>query len=120
MGEAKATTQKFTGSSQGQCTLQVRIVNPDPHFFWIEIHRILYFIHSQSLRTVEEKMTKAEVISSVVENPRLWVETNLALFVRQFHHCSTLCMRMVARYARNYPGYDARISIRFGESSMGM
>ena len=30
-------------------------------------------------------MTKAEDISSVVENPRLFVETNLALFVRQFH-----------------------------------
>ena len=63
--QIKATAMYFTRPNCESRNRQTPIF-----FFWIEIHRIRYFIHSQSLRTVEEKMTKEEEISSVVENPR--------------------------------------------------
>jgi hypothetical protein len=67
-----------------------------PIYFWIEIHRVLYFIHSQSLRTVEEKMMKAEDIVSRRKSPVLL--GNMFGFV-----CLLVPPTKIASVARNHP-----------------
>lgn len=68
--------------------------------FWTIIPRILQLTHNQSLRVIDEETTKAEGISSAVQNPRLPCVWRCPCLVRRFSPSKG----MVAHYARNKLG----------------